>query len=130
MTLVLDTSILIDIERRKEVTLEKLRQIILIHQQPAKITFVNQFEFLLGIKEREPKNKEKAIAFLNQFLGINTTKLTAGILSDLKYKYDKIGKNLSLTDLLIASLVIENNMVLLTKDKDFEKIEELKKIIL
>jgi len=130
MTLVLDTSILIDIERRKEVTLEKLRQIILIHQQPAKITFVNQFEFLLGIKEREPKNKEKAIAFLNQFLGINTTKLTAGILSDLKYKYDKIGKNLSLTDLLIASLVIENNMVLLTKDKDFEKIEELKKIII
>src|SRR3989344_7327011 len=130
MTLVLDTSILIDIERRKEVTLEKLRQIILIHQQPAKITFVNQFEFLLGIKEREPKNKEKAIAFLNQFLGINTTKLTAGILSDLKYKYDKIGKNLSLTDLLITSLVIENNMVLLTKDKDFEKIEELKKIII
>ena len=37
---------------------------------------------------------------------------------------------LALADLLISSQVIENNLILVTMDKDFEKIESLKKIIL
>ncbi|HLC36504.1 MAG TPA: PIN domain-containing protein [archaeon] len=32
--------------------------------------------------------------------------------------------------MLIASQAIENNLTLITKDKDFEKIEELQKIVL
>ena len=130
MPLVLDTSILIDIERKKEKTLKKLESFTKIYPVPAKITFINHFEFLLGIKEKEPKNREKSISFLNNFIILNSSRITATILSDLKYMYDKKGINFSLTDLLIASLVIENNMILLTKDKDFEKIEELEKIII
>ena len=48
----------------------------------------------------------------------------------MKYKYDKKGETLPLADFLIASQVIENNMLLVTADKDFDKIEELRKIVI
>jgi len=127
MTLVLDTSVIIDIEQRKESTLQQLSTLASVHPMPAKITFVNEFEFLFGLKEKSPKNKEKAVIVLKKFGVLHTTKNTAEILSDLKYKYEKTGKTLPLADILIAALVIENNMVFVTKDRDFEHIEELKK---
>ena len=130
MTLVLDTSILIDIERREKRTIAALESLARIHPSPAKITFMNHFEFLLGIKEKSLKNKDVAREFLNKLSVMQTTKITGEILSELKQKYDQKGVRLSLADLIIASLVIENNHILVTKDKDFEKIDELKKIIL
>lgn len=130
MTLVLDTSILIELEKKNSFVIDKLRSFISLNPSPAKITFMNYFEFLFGLHQKSPKNKDKAIAFLNHFSVLQTTKSTAEILSDLKYKYDKKGIVLALSDLLIASLVMENNMTLISMDKDFEKIVELKKIII
>ena len=68
--------------------------------------------------------------FLKKFNILQTTNSSAEILSDLKIKYDKKGMSLPLADLLSASIVIDNSLILVTKDRDFEKIEELKKIIL
>ena len=67
---------------------------------------------------------------MNNFHIIQTSRKTAKILADIKSKYDKKGVTISLTDLIISCITIENNMVLVTKDKDFEKIENLKKIII
>ncbi len=84
MTLLLDTSILIDLERRWEPTLIKLRELSLLHPLPATITFMNWFEFELGIKERAVRNQEKALQFLSSFSVLNTTVKTASILAELK----------------------------------------------
>lgn len=130
MSLVLDTSILINLEKGDKNTIKKLKELSKINDTPAVITFISYFEFLLGIKERNPKNKEKALAFLNRFAILKVNRETVNILSELKYNYDKKGLTLPLADFLIASQVIENNMVLVTADKDFEKIEELKKILI
>jgi len=130
MSLVFDTSILIDLERKKETTIKGLEDLSKTYPSPAKISFVNEFEFLWGIKDKNLKNKEKVISFLNNFVVLHTTSKTSKILVSLKHKYDKKGLALPLADLLIASLAIENNGVLVTKDKDFLKIEELKKVIL
>ena len=130
MNLIFDTSILIDIERRKEETLKKLEELAKTYPAPAKLTFINEFEFLFGLKEYEPKKKEMAVQFLNNFHIIQTTKRTTKILADIKWKYDKKGVAISLTDLIIACIAIENNMTLVTKDKDFLNIEELNKIII
>jgi len=46
-------------------------------------------------------------------------------MSFLEEKY-----NLPLADLVIASQTLEYNCILVTKDKDFEKIKEIDKIIL
>ena len=130
MTLVLDTSILIDIERRKQSTINILKELSQSHSDPAKITFINQFEFLLGLKEKSPKNKNTAKIFLNEFLSLQTTQFTAEVIAELKQKYDSIGITIPLADLLIATITLEKNCTLVTKDKDFEKIKELRKIII
>lgn len=130
MTLVLDTTILIEIKNRNEEIIKKLKDLSLVYSQPAKITFITQFEFLFGIKEKNSRNQEKALDMLNQFVILHTTDKTANILSNLKYNYEKKGINFKLADLIIASLVIENNLILLTQDTDFEKLDELNKIII
>lgn len=128
MTLVLDTSVLIDLEKGSKDVIARIKELSKTHNGPAVIAFINYFEFLFGIRERNPKNKEKALSFINKFGVLKVNKETAQILSDLKYKYDKKGETLPLADFLIASQVIENNMLLVTADKDFDKIEELRKI--
>ncbi len=83
MTFVLDTSVLIEIERRNKKIIEQLRKLCLTDPAPAKISFVTQFEFLLGIQEKNIKNKEELLEFLNKFAILHTTRNTAGILAQL-----------------------------------------------
>ncbi|MBI2564411.1 type II toxin-antitoxin system VapC family toxin [Candidatus Woesearchaeota archaeon] len=130
MILVLDTSILIELERKNISVIEKLRKYVELYPSPAQITFMNYFEFYHGLQNKNIKNKEKVLSFINKFNILKLTKETAKFLSDLKTKYDNQGISISLADLIIASQVIENNLILITLDKDFEKIKELKKIIL
>lgn len=130
MSLVIDTSVLISLEQGDKVTIRSLENLKKIHIAPPSITFINYFEFFHGIRERNPKNKSDAFSFVELFEVLDTTKKTAIVLSDLKYKYEKSGKSFSLSDLLIASQTIENGMTLVTGDKHFQEIEELKKIIL
>ncbi|MBI4147923.1 type II toxin-antitoxin system VapC family toxin [Candidatus Woesearchaeota archaeon] len=130
MTLVLDTSLIIDIEQRKQSTITQLHRLSTLHPLPAKITFITEFEFHYGVRQRTPANKEQAIAVLHKFSVLHTSHKTAELLSELKHAHEKKGVTLPLADLLIATLAIENDMTLVTKDKDFQKIEELKSIIL
>jgi len=125
MTLVLDTSVLIDLQRKRQETVHKLHELANIYHHPAHITFVSYFEFVFGLQENNPKNKSEALTFIENFPVLQTTKTTAQLLANLKYKYAQKGISLSLADLLLASLVIENNMTLVTRDQDFKVIEEL-----
>ena len=52
MALVLDTSILVDIERKRNETVKKLEEISKNHFLPPRITFINYFEFYEGIIEK------------------------------------------------------------------------------
>ena len=125
MNLIFDTSIIIDIERGNKDTIDKIRELKDLYPAPAKIMFISYFEFVHGIRNKMPKNKQKAIAFIEEFSVIQTTKATANNLSLLKNKYE-----LPLADLLIASQVIETNNILVTKDNDFKNIEEMNKILI
>ncbi|MBU3923595.1 MAG: type II toxin-antitoxin system VapC family toxin [Nanoarchaeota archaeon] len=130
MTLAFDTSILIAIERKNKPIIIKLRSLSKLYPIPAQLPFMCYYEFLQGLKIRKPKRQNNLMNFINHFNTLHTTRTTAEILSDLKLKYNKQGIQLSLTDLLIASQVIENHLTLVTMDKDFENITELRKIIL
>ncbi len=130
MSLVFDTAVLIDIENREPRTLAKLKELVVLYPGPGQITFVTYFEFLFGLKEKSPKNKERALAFLNHFECVQTTKMTAQVLAGLKHNCERAGKSLPLADLLIAAQVIENGGILVTRDTDFERIRELRKIVL
>jgi len=130
MSLVFDTSILIAIERGDKEVINGLENLYKSHPSSPQLTFISFFECLIGLKIRKNKSFQNNLIFLKKFNVLHTTNSSAEILSDLKIKYDKKGIALSLADLLSASIVIDNNLILVTKDKDFEKIEELKKIIL
>ena len=130
MTLVLDTSILIDIEHNNKKTIDILKQLRAEHQDIPHIALINHFEFLIGLKEKKPHNEARGLHFLELFPVLAANKLTSKHLADLKYKYDKKGLLIPLADFLIAAQVIENNMTFVTRDKDYEGIEEMDKIIL
>ena len=130
MALVLDTSVLVDIERKREETIKKLDEISKSHFLPPRITFISYFEFYEGIIEKNIKNKNILMVFINKFMCLRASSRTAEILANLKHKYEKKGITFGLADIIIAAQVIENNATLVTKDNIFEKIEELNKIIL
>lgn len=130
MALVLDTSVLIDIERKRKTTIDKIKEIYKSHITPPKITFINYFEFYEGLIEKNVKSRNALMSFINKFPCLHASKITAEILANLKYRYEKKGIVIGLADLIIASQVIETNATLITKDKTFEKIDEINKIIL
>ena len=130
MTLSLDTNVLIRIEKREKSTSDKIESLIKSDPAPACVTFINYFEFIQGIRLRSQKNREKSLNFIESFQCLQTTKKTATILDDLKNKYEKMGNSFTLSDLLIASQCIENNLTLVTTDKQFNGIGELKKVII
>jgi len=126
MILVFDTSVLIDIENRENSTIQKIESIRLSYPEVPQISFISYFEFIYGLRKKQPHNRNKSLAFVENFNILHTTKNTANILSILKEKYG----DLPLSDLFIAAQTIENNMILLTRDKDFERIGELNKIVI
>ena len=128
MNLVLDTDILIDIEKGQTQTKSKLELLSREYPSSPQITFINLFEFLLGIEVRSEHKKGAALNFVKDFGVLHTTDDTSKLLAHLKSKYDKKGIALSLADFIIATLVIENDLILVTRDTDFEKISELEKI--
>jgi len=130
MALVLDTSILVDIERKIKETVKKLEEISKNHFLPPRITFINYFEFYEGIIEKNIKNKGILIDFINKFMCFRASSRTAEILANLRHKYGKKRISFGLADLIIAAQVIENNATLVTKDSAFKKIEEMNKIII
>ncbi len=122
MGLIFDTSTLIELERGNKDVIKKISELKKIYPAPAKISFISYFEFLYGLKDKSEKNKEKPMEFIGKFSVIQTTKETAAFLVTLKRAYE-----LPLADLLIASQVMEERGVLVTKDKDFEIIKEIER---
>ena len=130
MMLLLDTSILIEIQRKDKEIIHKIEELKKTHFQPASISFINYFEFYSGLIDKNIKNKQIMIEFINKFNCLKASGITAQILAELKNKYEKRGIAIGLADLIVASQVKEYNMTLITRDKTFEKIDEISKIIL
>ncbi len=128
MTLIFDSSILIDLEKGKKETISSLKELALRYPAPVFISFVSYFEFYFGILRRSPNNFNLAYGFLQKFPLLLPTKKTAEILGELRKKYNAQGKILPLADYLIASQAKEHNLTLVTRDKDFGMFEEIKVI--
>ena len=129
MTLLLDTPILIAIQRDNKEVIKKIDELKKTHFQPASISFISYFEFYFGLINKNIKNRKIMIDFINKFNCLKASSITAEILAELKYKYERKGIIVGLVDLIVASHAKENNMVLVTTDKIFEKIEDINKIV-
>ena len=68
--------------------------------------------------------------FLKKFDKATITEESARTFAELSHKYRKSGIIFGTMDLLNASIAIQENMTFITTDKQFEKIAELKKIVI
>ncbi|MBI5391361.1 type II toxin-antitoxin system VapC family toxin [Candidatus Woesearchaeota archaeon] len=130
MALILDTSILIDIEQEVPETLHALAEIVRYEQHPASISFMSYFEFLYGLRNQSYQVKQEKTAWLRKFLCLEAGLHTAEILAELRQRYATKGKPLPLADMIIAAQTKEHHLTLVTKDKLFDKIEEIKAIVI
>ena len=125
MHLVLDSSIVIELERENEEIMNKIEELKIKYPAQPRISFMTYFEVLEGIDHKSEKNKAKAKLFIELIEVIQTTKVTAYNLVILRKNYE-----LPLSDLIIAAHVWESKGILVTRDKDFERINEIDKIII
>ncbi len=128
MRLAFDTNILIELDLLNKALIEKLRELrkdtVLNPTIPSPVVSEYYYGFLgLGKKERALEN-------LGKFEVINTSKESALLFAELKHRLGKAGNTIPDMDVFIASICIDNNLTLVSYDKQFEKITELKKIIL
>lgn len=123
--LIFDTSILIEIERNNLKIINKIDKLKNAYLTQTSISFISYYEFTLGLNNKNIKNREKSIEFIEKFNVLDITKNTTDFLIKLKKSYE-----LPLADLLIAAQTFENNAILITNDNDFKEINEIKKIIL
>jgi len=128
VTLVFDTSVLVDVERKNPRVLEQLQGLALKHPQTPAITFATFSEFYYGFLRKFPKKQKVALEELEKYKLLNTTASSAKVFAELKFALERTGNKLSLFDCLIASIVIDNNMTLVTGDKRFASVPTLRVI--
>ena len=107
-----------------------ITQIKALTHDPLYITFFTLCEFYLGIINKSEKKKKDFLDRIEEYPLLNTTKNTGFIFCDLWHHLQKEGKIIPHFDLFIASLAIEYNMTLLTLDKDFDQIPNVKKMVI
>ncbi len=127
--LVLDTNMLIELDKGNKRLITRLKQLKALHSENIAITFANFSEYYYGILNKSEKKKQLALDRLLKFNILNTNTDTAKRFAELKHKLEKEGKAMSVFDVLIAAIVIDNKATLLTSDKHFKDIEELKLIL-
>ena len=125
MHLIFDTSILIELDRGNKDIIKKISELIKKYPAPAKISVISYFEFLYGLRNKNEKNRNKSLEFIEKFDVVQFSKATAVILVKFKQDYE-----FPLADLIIASQTEEKRGVLVTRDNDFKEIKEINKIIL
>ncbi len=118
--MILDTSILIGILGNNQALQEKLERI----GEPIATTAITKYELLKAPKENDAKEMLGSMN-LYDFDSIAAER-SSRIFKGLKKK----GKMINELDILIASIAITHDELLITRDKDFKRVEYLKLLVL
>ncbi|MCH8004343.1 MAG: PIN domain-containing protein [Nanoarchaeota archaeon] len=129
MTFVIDTNILVELERDNKVIISKLEGLDLIKGN-IYITSPSYSEFYLGLLNKSNEKLEKEKERLDKYKLLNTTKNSSKLLAEIKHKVTKAGTMIPIFDLLIASIVMDSRMPLVTLDGHFKKIQNLNVILI
>jgi len=116
MKILLDTSVLIDVLRRRNQRREALAELVRADQMLA-TTSLNVAELYAGMRPGEEAISE---AFLSGLECFDLTGTAARLAGKLKNQWAKRGRTLALADTVIAAIAIEQRCALLTDNhKDF-----------
>lgn len=129
MKYLLDTNFVIDFLAAKPKTIAKLSPLF---AERMAISTITAAEYLQGIFQVE--DNQHALKLFLEFLDqakieiLNIDWEIAEVYAKLQAKAEQIGRRLPSFDLLIASTAIVHNLTLISDDKVFTKIDELKVI--
>ena len=129
MSFIIDTSILIEIEKDNKLISSRLEQLESIKGNIC-ITSPTYSEFYLGLLKLPKEKLEKGKERLDKYKLLNTTKNSSRLLAEMKHDVSKAGTMIPIFDLLIASIAMDNQMPLVTLDEHFKKISILNSILL
>lgn len=129
MTLVLDTNVVFDLESQSRETVSKLEELARQHPGRPYITSLTYFEAYYGALDKGARGRQIMLEHLDSFGLLNTTRGSAIKLAELRKSQREKGREAQLADLLIASIVIDRGMTLVTRDRHFEGIEGLKVVV-
>ncbi len=129
MELLLDTSILLALEKGDQEALAKLNSLRASPADALSIASPTYSEFYSGVLAKKPAAREAALEYLDSFELLNTGRGSSIILAGLRYRAKSSGRNLPIMDLMIASIAIDRGMTLVTRDRHFEGIEGLEVVV-
>ena len=120
--MILDTSVLIDIDRGVEQRkVEKLDS-----EKPHKISAVTRTEFYTGVNMESDTDREKARQLLNTPQEVPMEGEIAEKAGELLARKQKQNLSIGLNDIYIAATALKKDEKVLTKDvEDFNQIKEL-----
>lgn len=125
MGLLLDTNVLIEIEKGNKQVIEKLER---IKSEKPHITALTVSEFITGTLACITSEQENALNALTKYPVLNTTLSSSILLSHFSHILAKKGRKIPLYDLFIASIAIDNDLTLVTMDNHFKRIPGLEVI--
>jgi tRNA(fMet)-specific endonuclease VapC len=113
MGAIIDTNVIIEIARNKEV-LDRVLEL----DNTFYITSITRFELLLGFPKRDE------LMWLDSLIELPFNRRSAEIAAYLYTKLKKAGKPMGLRDLFIGSIALAHELSLITMDRDFNVLKE------
>jgi len=126
MRLLLDTSVLIDVLRRRRGRRELLVELVRSGHILA-TTALNVAEVYAGMR---PGEEEQTAAFLDALDCYELTRTAARLAGTLKNKWARKGRTLTLADTIIAAIALERRCTLMTDNRKDFPMPELEQYIL
>ena len=122
--IVLDTSIVIEIEKGNKGVIDRLEELGRDSEGNLALTSAVYAEVLYGFVAIE--KREHGEEFLKTFDVLDFDKKSARAFALLKHALEKKGTIIPLFDIITASIVIAKNATLISSDKHFESIPGLR----
>jgi len=125
MTLVLDTSVLVALEKGDSAVDSAITQLSKFHSgRPCISSFVFSEFFIGGFGQSIP-SQVKMITALKKYIFLNTTLSSSILLANIERTLAKHGRMIPLFDIVTASIAMDNDMTLVTLDNHFKNIPGL-----
>ncbi len=120
---ILDSNIIIDLFRKDELTIEKIRNISPVY---IPVIVLGELYYGANLSSQVKKRKLEVDGLSTKVILLDCTKETAAIYGELKAQLKKKGKKIPENDIWIAAIAIQHNLSLLTNDKHFGYVDGLK----
>jgi len=124
--LVLDTDILIEVEKKDANIIKFLANLKEQHSEGISLTSPVYAEFIFGLMALAADKKERAAASLNAYRVLDFDKYAATIFAGIKWDLERKGSPIPIFDLLNAAIALRHGATIVTRDCHYRSVRGLK----